>query len=141
MLKQLTVAQRQTKCKMINNIRLYKNTVSTLVEHSSTQLINTEHRKVSLNTYIYTVYIDIYRKADLLWREQSHSSPPCSDLCNSTQFLSVQIRSAHQPQHVLLGYCRTDTRYSLLFRQFNMCYSTAKDHRFQPFHIVAFMLP
>lgn len=66
MLKQLTVAQRQTKCKMINNIGLYKNTVSTLVEHSSTQLINTEHRKVNLNTYIYIVYIDIYRKADLL---------------------------------------------------------------------------
>lgn len=58
MLKQLTVAQRQTKCKMINNIRLYKNTVSqnTLVEHSSTQLINTEHREVSLNTYIYCIY-------------------------------------------------------------------------------------
>lgn len=56
MLKQLTGAQRQTKCKMINNIRLYKNTVSTLVEHSSTQLINTEHRKVSLNTYIYCIY-------------------------------------------------------------------------------------
>lgn len=74
MLKQLTVAQWQTKCKMINNIRLYKNTVSTLVEHSSTQFINTEHRKVSLNTYAYTVYIDIYRKADLLWREQSQSS-------------------------------------------------------------------
>lgn len=66
-LEQLTGAQQQMKCKMINNIRLYKNTVSTLVEHSSTQLINTEHRKVSLNTYIYTVYIDIYRKADLLW--------------------------------------------------------------------------
>lgn len=56
MLKELTVAQQQTKCKMINNIRLYKNKVSTLVEHSSTQLINTEHIKVSLNTYIYCIY-------------------------------------------------------------------------------------
>lgn len=73
-LEQLTVAQRQMKCKMIN-IGLYTNTVSTLVEHSSTQLINTEHRKVSLNTYIYCMYRYIYRKADLLWREQSHSSP------------------------------------------------------------------
>lgn len=46
-------------------------------KHSNTQLINTEHRKVSLNRHIYTVYIDIYRKADLLWREQSHFFPLC----------------------------------------------------------------
>ena len=76
---------------MINNIGLHKNTVSTLVEHSSTQLINTEHREVSLNTCIYTVYIDIYRKADLLWRQQTTLLLYIRILTSSsTLFFSVQ---------------------------------------------------
>lgn len=33
------------KTTKMNNIGLHKDTVSTLVEHSSTQLINTKHRK------------------------------------------------------------------------------------------------